>query len=104
MPPIDEKHDAMTLDMRLRYKRLGTWQRVADDIKEASGITVSRALCWKAANGEYSQKLARAIGLVEPRCRIAADVTPAQRNRLHEIADREGLTWSEYCQRLADNC
>jgi hypothetical protein len=35
------------------------------------------------------------------RIRIAADVTPANRQALHDLAASYGLTWSQFCQRLA---
>lgn len=38
----------------------------------------------------------------DTRIRIAADVTAAQRDALHALAAERGLTWSEYCRKLAD--
>jgi len=91
------KQDLLSSDMQNRYKRLGTWRKVAAEVGK-----VSPMLCWKVANGAWSAKLARRVGLAESRVRIRADVTRAQRDRLHAIAAAEGLTWSEYCRRLAD--
>ena len=34
--------------------------------------------------------------------RLAASVTPEQRERLRELAAERGLTWSELCRALAD--
>lgn len=36
------------------------------------------------------------------RTRLAADVTPEQRDRLRELAAKRGMTWSELCRALAD--
>jgi hypothetical protein len=36
------------------------------------------------------------------RTRLAADVTPAQRDTLHALAAQAGMTWTEYCRSLAD--
>jgi hypothetical protein len=33
---------------------------------------------------------------------ISAEVTPGQRDALHALAASEGLTWTQYCKRLAD--
>jgi hypothetical protein len=37
------------------------------------------------------------------RTRIAADVSPEQREALHNYAARHRQTWTEYCRALADN-
>ena len=51
-----------------------------------------------------SPALVEAVIKKRQRTRICADVTKAQRQALKELAAREGLTWSEYCRRIADNC
>jgi len=80
------------------YDECGAWRIVARTIGG-----VSPALCWKVANGQCrSAKMDYALGIKETRTRIAADVTPAQRDALHALAAERGLTWSEYCRKLAD--
>ena len=74
----------------------------------ASDLGIDDAHIYRARKGDFTPTFVKALrekGLIPPketRCRIAADVTPAQRDRLHEIAAEKGLTWSQYCQRLAD--
>ena len=55
-----------------------------------------------ATTGRASAKTRRRLGLPAERTRLAADVTPAQRDCLHALAAERGMTWSELCRALAD--
>ena len=80
------------------HKRLESWRKVGEEL---GGF--NPALCWKVAHGRCkSTRLETALGVHETRTRIAADVSPAQRAALHRMAAAEGVTWSEWCRRLAD--
>lgn len=55
-----------------------------------------------AVTGRASTRTRRRLGLPAKRTRLAADVTPAQRDALRALVAERGMTWSEYCRALAD--
>jgi len=71
-------------------------------------LDIDDAHLYRARKGDITPTTVAAcqkLGVIPPpktRVRIAADVTEEQRAKLHAIAAAEGLTWSEYCRRLAD--
>ena len=95
--------DAVVSELKRLLEVHGTYRAVARE------IGVNHGIIWMACRPKrdryVSACLYKALGINKSdRVRICADVTESQRQALKELAAREGLTWSEYCRRIADNC
>ena len=79
-----------------------TWEGIAADLSSKSGQSISGALVWKVTNGRCSSKvILKALGLARHQIRLAATVTPEEREALQQLATTRGMTWTEFCKDLA---
>ena len=93
-------HDELVLDIRERYDRLNSYRLVAQELDDVVSFTMIRHI---VIDGAWSPKVARQIGLMRRRVRLAADLDRIeQREALKRMASNQGKTWSEYCQWMAD--
>lgn len=77
-----------------------SWREIARSVEfEGISHTTLRDIAKKR---RASRKTRQRLGLPPQRIRIAADVSPDQRSRLHNLAAGLGHTWSSLCQALAD--
>lgn len=78
------------------------WREIAA-LEQFQGV--SHITLWKIANDpgyRPSRDIAERLGLPLERCRLAADVSPEQRQTLQDFAALMGMSWTEYCRWFAD--
>ena len=78
---------------------LGTYQAVADNLYETSGVEVSPALVWRAVEqGRPSPKVQKALGLRRKRYRRTAEfASKDQMDAFDEMMGEMGLSLSQLC-------
>jgi hypothetical protein len=82
--------------------KLGTWEKVAQELSEEAGFSISSAAVWKVAVGESrSPKVIQALGLNKRRYRRTAEFSDLQQaTDFDNFLSEHNITLTELCHGL----